>query len=168
MIALIRPGRPFGFARSTISNCLPSPTKLLRLPPATPSSVRTGWGRDNRHSCILLNLCAAIREDLQGRRLIFRVRSAQEEQRHSKRRERAWNRLSDVPPYSPRPPSLRSGQIPLDDSDQPWQHRSASVASLRAPDRFPPGMVIAFPPESLIAFQRNHQPAASNCNLSPL
>jgi len=28
-------------------------------------------------------------------------------------------------------PSLRSGQIPLDDSDQSWQHRSASVASLR-------------------------------------
>ena len=28
-------------------------------------------------------------------------------------------------------PSLRSGQITLDDSDQSWQHRSASVASLR-------------------------------------
>ena len=28
-------------------------------------------------------------------------------------------------------PPLRSGQILLDDSDQSWQHRSASVASLR-------------------------------------
>jgi hypothetical protein len=43
-----------------------------------------------------------------------------------------------LPPLAPRPilatiilPALRSGQIPLDDSDQSWQHRRASVASLR-------------------------------------
>jgi len=41
-------------------------------------------------------------------------------------------------------PSLRSGQIPLDEADQAWQHRSASVASLRR--------LIGLPPESLIAF----------------
>jgi len=36
--------------------------------------------------------------------------------------------------------SLRSGLIPLDDSDNPWQRRSVSVALLRRSIGLPPGV----------------------------
>src|ERR1700691_25995 len=51
-------------------------------------------------------------------------------------------------------PSLRSGQAPLDDSDQFLATSKCQRRFAPTPDRFPPGVVIGFRPESLIAFSR--------------
>lgn len=49
-------------------------------------------------------------------------------------------------------PSPRSGQIPLDDSDQSLATSKYQRRYAPTPDQFPPGTVIGFPPEWPIAF----------------